>query len=305
MATPGKRAGFTLVEMLVVIAIIGVLVGLLVPAVSAARESARRAQCINNQKNIGAALIAYEGAKGHLPGVLNWAVLTDPKIPNMTTWVMAIFGDLDRSDLMDAWRNGTVAGAQVLRPQVDILICPSNKQMDPAGGLSYVVNMGIYRLDNSSSPKADYSVRLFRDRSTVTSNVGRNPEPDFAFVNLKNSSQTVMLSESLTAGPWTAVPTTAQLAIPGGDVTGVYPYREPALGVLAFAWPIPIFDPKDTGHMGESIQSLGTTPMPALSSYHRGSIVVTFCDGHVATPLEGTACYGSPAETIYGSPNPL
>ena len=83
-----RRNAFTLVELLVVIAIIGILVSLLLPAVNAAREAARKTQCINSLKNIGLAAINFESANGRFPAgrlLPDWAI-NGNQLPNYTSY---------------------------------------------------------------------------------------------------------------------------------------------------------------------------------------------------------------------------
>ncbi|MCC7086310.1 MAG: DUF1559 domain-containing protein [Pirellulales bacterium] len=144
-----RRAAFTLVELLVVIAIIGILIALLLPAVQAAREAARRAQCTNNQKQIGLALQSYHGAKKVFPPILttgydgpsystqhNWLTFILPFIEEDAVWKLVKFPtrpkeeytskNVDNSALGNAVDNNNLPAA---RSWVAGFICPS----DPVG----------------------------------------------------------------------------------------------------------------------------------------------------------------------------
>jgi prepilin-type N-terminal cleavage/methylation domain-containing protein len=109
---------FTLVELLVVIAIIGVLVALLLPAIQAARESARRAQCVNNLKQIGLAFQNYHAAHQQFPsGWLENNVNPSRERAPFAGWGLLVLPYMeqqplyDQFDLMKKITDGTPGGA--------------------------------------------------------------------------------------------------------------------------------------------------------------------------------------------------
>src|SRR5262245_12737862 len=82
----GGGAGFTLVELLVVISISGVLIALLLPAVQAARESSRRTQCTNHLRQIGLGLTSFESANKKWPAGKKWSGPPDDPTSFTMAW---------------------------------------------------------------------------------------------------------------------------------------------------------------------------------------------------------------------------
>jgi prepilin-type N-terminal cleavage/methylation domain-containing protein/prepilin-type processing-associated H-X9-DG protein len=167
-----RRRAFTLIELLVVIAIIAVLIALLLPAVQAAREAARRAQCVNNMKQIGLACHNYADVMGSFPANLylhpvyasatyswnnsSWLVFCLPQMEQQTLYNAVNFSVMWGPDALGNW-SAMYLGHQnstVRTTILSTLTCPSDSSQpvdsinadeignNPAAGTSYVGNLG-------------------------------------------------------------------------------------------------------------------------------------------------------------------
>ncbi len=159
------RHGFTLVELLVVIAIIGTLVGLLLPAVQAARERARQMTCANNLGQLAKATISYgTNGKGVFPGWIQQQKLANSSIIDPflgidgtlpISWAAKLLPELDQAAIWEQMLtnnngNGFDGGKGDLKidydapPLLEVFICPSDvKPAAGAGYLTYVANTGV------------------------------------------------------------------------------------------------------------------------------------------------------------------
>jgi prepilin-type N-terminal cleavage/methylation domain-containing protein/prepilin-type processing-associated H-X9-DG protein len=165
------RRAFTLIELLVVIAIIAVLIALLLPAVQAAREAARRAQCVNNLKQIGLAMQNYHDTQGAFPiGRMGLGFTYPSTDPNRRTWALSITMTLEQTNLFNATnfnlsfylpQNTTVTLAQIAS-----FHCPSDpntNSIETSGTATaryegnYVVNWGNMHYGQDTNTTRDFN----------------------------------------------------------------------------------------------------------------------------------------------------
>jgi prepilin-type N-terminal cleavage/methylation domain-containing protein/prepilin-type processing-associated H-X9-DG protein len=117
--------GFTLVELLVVIAIIGSLVALLLPAVQAAREAARRNSCVNNLKQIGLAVQTHHDTAKQFP------MGRDNTVQSSVSWAFRLLPYLEKANIFQAFQKGYKVfdpqNSIAMRTPVDVYACPSRR----------------------------------------------------------------------------------------------------------------------------------------------------------------------------------
>lgn len=253
MTPQRNRVGFTLVELLVVIAIIGILVALLLPAVEAAREPARRSQCMNNQKQIALGMLNYENSYHAFPGYVNRVGNAETETKLLGSWVVPLFPYCEQNDLWKAWSAGNAE-----HRRVSWLLCPSDpvSPSDPAPqakpedtSFSYVANCG--------RPG---------DNDTVADGVFHNHTTDGqpVLVTLEylgrrdGAAYTLLLAENVQAGQWTDK-------------------EEANVGMVWWEKAEQSSPMNDSRKPGDRPQDL---KYARPSSYHPGGAMVMFCDGH-------------------------
>ncbi len=151
------RQGFTLVEVLVVIAVIGILIALLLPAVQAARETARRIQCSSSLKQIALALHNYHDThKMFPPGGITLGTAVD-RPPSLTNWAICLLPYLEQNAVYETYNQSKANEAPENKTTretfVSIYLCPSDLATDrlvlPAWGTPHDENCtyarGSYR----------------------------------------------------------------------------------------------------------------------------------------------------------------
>jgi len=185
-----SKRGFTLVELLVVIAIIGTLIAMLLPAVNAARESARNSSCKNNMRQLSLALVNMDSQGRALPGYVNELSDTGStkagghySVARRASWVVMLFPYMEQGPLWEQWSGNFSTNPQ--SPFIEVLTCPSSPpETTNSPWLSYVGNAGQAFSDatRSNTPTSPYTALLNTEY----------PANGLFFDNFKNTNTTVV-----------------------------------------------------------------------------------------------------------------
>jgi prepilin-type N-terminal cleavage/methylation domain-containing protein/prepilin-type processing-associated H-X9-DG protein len=233
-----RRSGFTLIELLVVIAIIAVLIALLLPAVQAAREAARRAQCVNNLKQIGLALHNYHSTNDCFPlGVSRYGPITAYEWDCWSGHALML-GALEQTQLYNAANFslgnnmpnsvGFYANSTVTSTRISVFLCPS----DPNAGSLAVLRTADNRMDTlDMNYVASAGTTTNSPNNTAPTNAWATQGSTGLFwwylpygINsvIDGTSNTVAFSEALvTNGGSNATPATISNVWPGNSITGI------------------------------------------------------------------------------------
>ena len=144
----GRRAGFTIIELIVAMAVVSVLASLLLPAVERTRETARKMQCQSNLRNLGIAMLTNADVNQRFPacGLFGWNAATR-RGGSYSSWVVPLLPLIDQANVANRWQIEAQVrdpvNAAVAQTHIPLICCPADVSVTGGGDLSYVVNGGV------------------------------------------------------------------------------------------------------------------------------------------------------------------